>query len=156
MSKVAFKVKHYFDGVYMYLGVLFAMLGLIFMILDVVVALVFLFLTLLVFSTIYKLAIYKDEKIYHDYLWIFGLKKGKKYTFESIDKLVMTKGKYKQRFNSRGSTTVIEYDIYKAYIVFDQDKKILIGESKNAAKVEKQVAKLRDKLGLEVDDLRSS
>ena len=153
MAKVSLKIKHFFDGVYMYLGLLLAMIGVIFLLFDIVVSGIFLFLSILVFTTVYKLSIDTKNGFYRKYIWFLGLKKGKKYPFSTINKLILRKRKYEHQLSSKMPNGIVEYEVYKAYIVFDKSNQLLIGESKNRNKIEKRVAKLRDQLSLEVQDL---
>ena len=152
MKKTTIQIKHFFGGVYMYLGLLFAMLGVIFLIFDLRVSIALLFISILVFSTVYKLAIVKEKGYYQDYLWLLGIKIGRKRSFKSLDSLILNKFKYKQKLNSRGSSTVIEYDLYKGFIVFDGDNKVFIGESKKRSKIDKRIHELKDAYQLEVID----
>lgn len=136
----------------MYAGLLCGVLGLPLLIYEPIVAAILIFLFFLVLSTVYKLDIFIEDGVYHDYLWLLGMKKGKKYEFKKIDNLILSKHTYKQRLNSRGSSTVIEYDLYKGFIVFDDDNKVLIGESKRKIKIEKRISKLKKELTVTVLD----
>ena len=152
MNKVTIKVKHFFEGVYMYTALLMVMLGVIFLLYDLVVAFLFFFLSLLVFSTVYKLAVFKDEGFYKNYLWFMGIKKGSKVKFKSIDGLMIVQIKHAHHLSKNNPDAVLEYTLFRGYIIFDGHKKVLIGQSKNQAKIEKKISKLRDELGVNVID----
>jgi hypothetical protein len=152
MDKVVVKVRHFFDGVYMYIGLLLAMLGVIFLLFNFVVSLILFFGSLLVFSTVYKLAIFKEAGYYKNYLWLFGFKKGRKIMFKSLDGLMMEKHKHEHHLSKKNPDATIEYTVYSGYLIFDGEKKVSIGDSKNQTKIEKKISKLRDKLGISVLD----
>lgn len=152
MKKVTVKVKHFFDGVYMYIGLLLAMLGVIFLLFDVIVAGIFFVFSLLVFSTVYKLAVFKDQGYYRNYLWLLGIKKGDKVKFNSIDGLLIDKHKHEHHLSKRKPDAMIEYMLFRGYIIFDGNKKVLVCETKNRSKIEKRISKLRDELGVNVID----
>ncbi|MDH5366496.1 MAG: hypothetical protein OEW67_05875 [Cyclobacteriaceae bacterium] len=153
MNKISIKVKHYFNGGFVYLGLLFGIIGVIFLVFEPIFFVILIFLSVIIYSTAYKLDIYKDECIYHDYLWFLGMKRGKKYDFNTIDKLIIDRETNKQRLNSRGSSTVIEFDLYKGFVVFDEDIKVQIGESKRKRKIEKRISKLKKELDIPVMDI---
>ena len=152
MDKVTVKVRHFFDGVYMYIGLLLSMLGVIFLLFNYIISLILFFGSLLVFSTVYKLAIFKEAGYYKNYLWIFGIKKGTKIEFYTLDGLMIEKHKHEHHLSKKNPDATVEYTVYSGYLVFDGEKKVSIGDSKNKAKIEKKISKLRDKLDVIVLD----
>ena len=66
------------------------------------------FLALLVFSTVYKLSVFKDEGYYRKYLWFMGFKKGKKVNFSSIDKLLIMKHHHEHQLSKKNPDAVVE------------------------------------------------
>lgn len=152
MDKVTVKVRHFFDGVYMYIGLLLAMLGVMFLLFNYIISLILFFGCLLVFSTVYKLSIFKESKYYKSYLWFLGIRKGTRIDFETMDGLVIEKKTYEHRLSKKNPDASIEYTVYSGYLIVDGEKKISIGDSKNKAKIEKKISKLRDKLGISVFD----
>lgn len=153
MNKITIKVKHYLEGVYMFIGVILGMVGFMFILYNPTISVVFIFFALLSFTTVYKIAVDTQKKTYRDYLWILGLKKGNKHSFNNIDKLFFTKHQYSQKMHIKGTSSTIKYDLYSAYIQFDGDNKVLIGESKHQSKIERKLAELKKKLKVEVEDL---
>lgn len=152
MNKTTIPVKHLFGGVYMYLGLLFAMIGVIFFLFEIWVSLVLIFVSILAFTTVQKLSIVKEHGYYHTYTWLLGIKIGRKIPFQSIDYLLINKNTYVQRIRVRGGGSVTEYDMYKGYIVFDHDIKVFIGESKKKSKIEKRMQLLKENYQLELID----
>jgi hypothetical protein len=105
-----------------------------------VIGLIILLISLIVFTTHYRLTVNFDTKEYHDYVWILGLKNGVKGRFETIEYLFIKKNKVSQTMNLKSLSSTIRKDVYDGYLKFsDKDKiHLLTNDSKGFTKSPEQ------------------
>jgi hypothetical protein len=106
----------------------------------------------LIFTTHYRLMIDLDQRVYHDYVWIMGMKHGKPASFEKIDYLFIKKSHTVQNMYARVYTTTLRKDVYDAYLRFSETKKIHLVTRESKHRLVKQVKSLAAQLGVEVID----
>jgi hypothetical protein len=145
-----FKTKHYFQGVFMFVGVTLGMAALILTIFEPLAAFLFAIITFLAFTTVYKVKIDVKNKTCREYLWFLGFTKGETLTFQKVSQLKMHEQRMSQKLHSRGSSTTIRYTLYTGYIIFDDDKKVYVGESKDRDRMLEKLQCIGEKLRAEV------
>lgn len=124
MSVVDFKTSGYFSWTIIFLGFVLAFVGFLFIIENPVVGVIQLLISLIIFTTHYRLKIDFDNKVFHDYLWILGLKNGDKVKFETIEYLFIKKSKVSQTMSVRVASTTIRKEVYDGYLKFSEQEKI--------------------------------
>ena len=154
MKIIDFRTSGYFPGSIMFLGILLLGAGII-IFLKSWIAGVILFLTgVTIFTTHNRLRIDLESKVFLDYLWVLGFKRGTICPFESLQYIFIRKVMVSQKMNTRVSTTTIRKEVYKGYLKFSEENKIFLAENEQK---ERLVAKLRiisEKLHVEVVDIR--
>lgn len=149
---IKFKSKHYFHGVYMFVGSLFVMISLMAILYEPIISIILLVLSIIVFTTVYKVRIDLNEKTCFDYIWFLGFKKGEKFTFDEVTRVNMYKNSVSQRLNSRGSSSTFHYTLYKGVIIFDNNRTVYVGESKDKDKMLDKLQGIAVKLHAEVKE----
>ncbi|MEO7987964.1 MAG: hypothetical protein ABI663_00380 [Chryseolinea sp.] len=141
MAKVDFKTSGYFSSTVIVVGIIFSLVGLILLLSNIIGGLILLLIGIVISTTHYRLMIDFDKKIFHDYVWILGLKNGDKGIFEHIEYLFIKKNRVSQNMNMQVATTTIRKEVYDGYLRFSETEKIhlLTKDSKKTV-----VAKLRE------------
>ncbi|HEY9049244.1 MAG TPA: hypothetical protein VIN08_25255 [Ohtaekwangia sp.] len=140
MKSIDFKTSAYFSGTVVILGVGVLISGLLVMMANVVIGTILAVVSLLIFTTHYRLGIDFDKKEYHDYTWILGLKSGDKGSFERIEYIFIKKNKVSQTLNRYTGSSTIRSDVYDGFLKFSEEDKIHL-MTRNSK--EKLIAKLR-------------
>ncbi|MGE0589802.1 MAG: hypothetical protein AB7O48_14590 [Cyclobacteriaceae bacterium] len=73
MKTIDFKTLPYFSGTMTFLGVMLLLSGLWMMFVNILVGLVLVLLSVIIFTTHYRVSIDLGNKSFHDYLWILGI-----------------------------------------------------------------------------------
>lgn len=71
--------------------------------------------------------------------------------FQSIERLVITSTLVAQRLNSRGSSSVINYTLFQAFLV-SEGTKILLGEGRKKEKLMKHMDRISDIVSVPLHD----
>ncbi len=141
MTKFDFKTAGYFSTTVIIVGVIFSLVGLVLLASNIIGGLILILGGTIVFSTHYRLMIDFDKKIFHDYVWILGLKSGDKGKFDRIEYVFIKKNRVSQNMNMHVATTTIRKEVYDAYLKFSDEEKIHLLTKDNKKDV---LAKLRE------------
>ncbi len=144
-KKISIITGNYFPPAIVFLGSLMLLAGL-FLIFDyVAISLMLILLSLIIFTTRYRLDIDFNQQFYQDHLWIAGFKKGKKTKYSRIDCLFLKQNRYRQTVNSLISSMTKHGTEYRGYILID-DTDILLCTSDKKARVMKRLENLAKQL----------
>ena len=124
MKAIDFRTSGYFSWTIIFLGFVLSFVGFLFVLENPIVGVILLLISLIIFTTHYRLKIDFDNKVFHDYLWISGLKNGDKGKFESIEYLFIKKSKVSQTMSVRVASTTIVKEVYDGYLKFSEQEKI--------------------------------
>lgn len=124
MNIIDFKTSGYFSGTILFLGALLAVVGIAVVINNTLLGVVLLVISLVIFTTHYRLKIDFDNKIFYDYLWILGLKNGDKGKFENIEYIFIKRSKVSQTMRLRVASSTIQKEVYDGYLKFSEKDKI--------------------------------
>lgn len=124
MSKIDFKTSGYFPGHIILLGVLLAIIGLPVMFVKPIIGMILWFISLIIFTTHYRLRIDPENKVYHDYLWILGFRIGEKGKFNTLDYLFIKKSNVSQTMRLRVASSTIQKEVFDGYLKFSDQHKI--------------------------------
>lgn len=124
MKVIDFKTSGYFPWTIIFLGLVLAFVGFLFVVENPIVGVILLLISLIIFTTHYRLKIDFDNKVFHDYLWILGLKNGDKRKFENIEYLFIKKSKVSQTMYLRVASSTIQKEVYDGYLKFSEKDKI--------------------------------
>lgn len=152
MKSTDFRTGGYFSGTFIFLGIFLVFAGLLVLTKTIAGGLALLLISLIIFTTHYRLTIDFDNKLYHDYLWILGMKHGEKEKFESIDYLSIIKSKVAQTMNSRASSTTIQKEVFDGYLKFSENDKIHLMTKENKKDLIHEMKKIASKLNLDIMD----
>ena len=124
MRIVDFRTSGYFSGAMIFLGVVLIFAGLLLLAANELVGLILLVLSVPILTTHYRLRIDFDNKSFHDYIWILGIKRGEKGKFETVEYLFIKTSKVSQTMYLESLSTTIRKDVFDGYLKFSADNKI--------------------------------
>lgn len=124
MNKIDFKISGYFPGHIMLLGILLVFIGLPVLFVNPIIGLILWFISLIIFTTHYRLSIDQDRKVYHDYLWILGLRSGEKGKFNTLEYIFIKKSNVSQTMRMRVASSTIQKEVFDGYLKFSDQHKI--------------------------------
>lgn len=105
--------------------------------------------------TAYSGVEFKNHKI-REYNSFFFLRFGKWEKLEKVEKIFIKKIKKSQKFYGRANqSSIIREEIYKAFLKFENGKKIELKESRNKTKLEQKIQKLNQYFQTEIVDYSS-
>ncbi len=145
------KVSNYFPFNYMIIGygMIAASVALIFI--NLIWVPVFLLLGLLVVTTHYRLSVNFDQNYFYEYLWILGMKRGQKFSFDRPKSIYINATSREIEY---GGLAIRRYGAerkYRGYIKFHGQKEpAFFGESVNLEGIQKKGAKLSNYMGLDI------
>lgn len=126
MKVIDFKTSAYFSSPVIIAAVAFMFTSMFMFPVHYVIGLILLTISIIIFTTHYRLRIDFNNKSYHDYLWILGLKHGEKGKFEAVEYLFIKKSKVSQNMSLRAASTTITKDVFDGYLKFSETNKIHI------------------------------
>lgn len=124
MKIVDFRLGRYFSNQWLFVGLLLLVAGGILILKTLVGGAILVLISVLIFTTHYRLSIRFNEKSYYDYVWVLGLKFGDKENFEKIEYIFIKKSKISQTMNTRVSSSTIHKEVYDGYLKFSEENKI--------------------------------
>ncbi len=132
---------HYFPFHFIALG--FALTPLIVIPIAPILSIILLPIALMLTTTHYRLKIDTNRKIYKEYLWILGFKKGKEIPYDSIDFIYINELNITSEYGyvARVHATA---PIFRGYIKMSDDEKLFITEHRREPKVLKKLTKIAD------------
>ncbi|MEZ4972486.1 MAG: hypothetical protein R2820_04215 [Cyclobacteriaceae bacterium] len=124
MKPIDFKTLPYFSGTMTFLGVLLLFSGLWMMSMNILVGLVLVLLSVVILTTHYRVSIDLDNKSFHDYLWILGIRRGERGQFDNLEYLFIKKNKISQTMRLKVASTTVRKEVYDGYLRFSVSHKI--------------------------------
>ena len=115
-------------------------------------SLIFLFIGAFIFSTKYGIEIDLENKNYHDYVLLFGYKKGESNSFDEIKSVFITSANKTTRMQLRGHATDITKKEYNGYNKFSEVEKIHLLSADKKSDVEKLLIQMTKDLNVPMDD----
>lgn len=156
MKPYDFKTSGYFPWHILAVGVAMAILGVSMLIAGLFVAgLIVLLISLLILTTHYRCRIDFDKKVYHDYLWVLGLKHGEKKEFDDIKYLFIKQSTVSQTMGLRAANTTIQKSVYDGYIKFSETDKMHIVTKDKKESLIQQLRPIATKLQIDILDYSS-
>src|SRR6478752_7115740 len=107
MKKVDFKTSPYFSGIFIFLGIFLALIGLPLLFTSIVGAVILLLLSLIMFRIYYWLLSDFDMKTFHDYVWFLGFRNGEKGKFERVEYVFVKKNAISQKMQLKAANSTI-------------------------------------------------
>lgn len=101
-----------------------------------------LIMSVLAITTRYKIDFDFANKTYHEYLWILGFKKGEKMEYQSISNGIINEKNVTKTYNSRGSTSRINFTEYLFFLQID-DEKVEVVSSDKESRVDEAVIQIK-------------
>src|SRR5215204_3440236 len=102
-----FKTSGYFSGTIIFVGILLTLTGLFVMLSYLIVGAIIIIVSVIIFTTHYRLRIDFDNKTFHDYVWLLGTKHGEKGVFDKLEYLFIKKSKVTQTMSVRVASSTI-------------------------------------------------
>jgi hypothetical protein len=80
--------------------------------------------SLLIFTTHYRITVNFIDKTFHDYLWVLGWKVGEKGTFDSLEYVFIKRANVSQTVHSIVASTTLKKEVYDGYLKFSNGKTV--------------------------------
>ncbi len=131
---VDFRTSNYFSGAIQFMGLVLTFIAVLVIPSSSIATLVLLTISLLIFTSHYRLALHLEDQSYHDYLWILGMKTGDRGKFQNIDYLFIRKARISQTMHLRAASSTVSKEVYEGYLRFSEQNKVhlMTRDSKNA------------------------
>jgi len=152
MNKIDFKTSGYFSGHIIFLGIFLLVVGLVAVFVKPVIGLILLLISLIILTTHYRLNVDLDNKVYHDYLWILGLRNGEKGKFNSMEYLFIKKSSVTQTMQLRVASSTIQKEVYDGYLKFSDLDKVHLLTLDNKADLIKKLKPISEQLKIRIID----
>ncbi len=152
MNIIDFKTSNYFSGVVIIVGVIFSVTGISILFANIIIGLVLLFASVIIFTTHYRLSLDFEKKVFHDYLWILGMKSGEKGNFEAVEYLFIKKSKVSQTMSVRVASATVRKEVYDGYLRFSEEEKIHLLTKDSKKGVEKKLRQISSMLKVRIID----
>ena len=133
------------------LGYSLLFFGLVLLIINIWVSIIFMLLGLLIVTAFAGIEF--KNKHYREYNAFYFIKSGNWKSFDSIEKIFIKKFKRSQRLYGRANqSSIIKSYIYKAFLKFGDGETVLLYKNKNKSKLDKKILALTTNLKTEVTD----
>ena len=152
MKKVDFRTSPYFSGVFIFIGILLALIGAAGLFINVMDATILLFVSFMILTTHYRLSINLDTKTFHDYVWFLGFKNGEKGKFERIEYLFVKTNRVSQKMQLKAANSTIRKEVYDGYLKFSETEKIHLLTKDNKQDVVKKLREISAILNVKIID----
>lgn len=152
MKVVDFRTSGYFSWTIIFLGIVLVFAGLFVAGTNLIVSLILFLVAAIIFTTHYRLAIDLDKKVYHDYLWILGLKNGAKAKFEKIEYLFINSSKVSQTMNHMVLSSTLRKEVYGGYLKFSEKDKVHLTTRDSKARLVEKLKGISTQLKVRIID----
>jgi hypothetical protein len=147
-----FRTSGYFSGTIIFLGIVLIFVGVPVILKSVIIGSIIFLVCIIIFTTHYRLTIDFDNKIFHDYLWILGLKSGDRGKFEHIEYLFVKKSKVSQKMNHLVASSTIRKEVYEGYLRFSENNKLHLTTEDSKKELMKKLSVISKKLNVSIID----
>jgi hypothetical protein len=148
-SRIDVFVNHCFPFHFIAVGVVFIVVGFIILMMHPLASVLLFIIGIALTSTHYRLVVDPGQKIYKEYLWIMGFKKGEDVSFQKIEFIYLNKLNIKSGYGYVSRINVND-TIYKGFIKLSDAEPVFIGESKNEQKLIKKVERISRDINIEL------
>lgn len=152
MSIIDFKTSNYFSWHVHAMAAGLLIIALVIIEKSILGGLAILLLCAIIFTTHYRLRIDLDKREYRDYLWILGLKDGKKYSFVAIEYFFIKKNTVSQTMGLKAANTTIAKEVYDAYLKFSEEEKLHVVTANRKDKIVKKLVPVSTSLNIKILD----
>jgi hypothetical protein len=150
--QVDFRTSSYFTGMVYWLGIVFLVMAMFLIVENVIAGIILIFLGVLILTTHYRLKIDFGNKVYHEYVWILGVKNGERKKFETMEYLFIKRQKVSQTMSIRVASTTIRKDQFNGYLRFSETEKLHIDSMDHKKNLIAKLKKISDKLNVKIID----
>lgn len=147
-----YRLARYFSNQWIFVGFLLLAGGAVLIFKTLVGGVILVLISVVIFTTHYRLAIDLNKKSYYDYVWLLGLKFGDKGIFEKIEYIFIKKNKISQTMNTRVSSTTIRKEVYDGYLKFSEENKIHLVTQDSKQQVVSKLVEIATKLNAKIFD----
>ncbi|HOX81650.1 MAG TPA: hypothetical protein PLJ60_00685 [Chryseolinea sp.] len=152
MKTIDFKTSNYFSETIFIIGVIFSLTGIFVLFANIIIGLGLLFSSVVIFTTHYRLSIDYEKKVFHDYLWILGMKSGEKGNFEEVEYLFIKKNRVSQTMSVKVASATVRKEVYDGYLRFSETEKIHLLTKDNKKNVVKKLREISSMLKVRIID----
>jgi hypothetical protein len=153
MTIVDFKTSNYFSSRVIIVGYIFLISGLALFLVNWVIGFILLLSSVIILTTQYRLTIDFENKVFHDYVRILGLKNGYKEKFQVIEYIFINAAKSSQTMSmGRVASTTIHNKVYNGYLKFSENNKIHLTTKDDKKSLCEALTPIANKLNVKIVD----
>lgn len=152
MKPLDFKTSGYFPGTFIFTAVILCIVAVPVIFMNVIAGLIMLLVSVIIFSTHYRLAIDLEHKVFYDHVWILGFRSGEKKKFERIEYLFIKTNNVSQTMSLKAASTTIRKEVYDGYIKFSENEKVHLITKDNKKALIAKLLPISKALNLKVID----
>lgn len=152
MKKVDFKTSPYFSGIFIFLGIFLALIGIPLLFKSTIGAIILLLISLIIFTTHYRLSIDFETKTFHDYVWFLGFKNGEKGKFDQVEYVFVKKNAVSQKMQLKAANSTLRKEVFDGYLKFSEEEKIHLLTKDNKQDVVKKLQEIAALLKIKIID----
>lgn len=146
-----FRTSLYFSGSIIFLGVLLLIPSFITRI-SLIATVPFLFVSLIIFTTHYRLEIDLQRRVYRHYVWLLGMKRGNPESFEKIDYVFIKRNKVSQSMHSRVASSTVHSEVFEGFLRFSEKDKIHLITARKKESLVKKLKIIASQLNTQILD----
>jgi len=148
-----FKTENYFPFHVLLVGGGLLLIGLSMVTLKLFMGgLIVLLIGIIIVTTQYRFRIDLDKKEYQDYIWILGMKAGKRIQYDEIRYIFIKQSQESQTMGLRAATTTIHKTVFDSYLKFSEQEKIHLITRDNRKDLIEKLRPISQKLKTEILD----
>ena len=112
-------------------------------------------ISIICFTTFYKVEINTSEKWFKEYTWLLGFKFGERVSYKTLDYLFINVGRVTETTGSRIQSATVTRDEYRGFIKFDGQEKIHILTNDDYQKLAKKMTEVAKNFSTHLIDYSS-
>jgi hypothetical protein len=152
MQPFDFKTENYFKGKSFLFGVILVFISFLLLLTNLLAGLIGFIISVVIFTTHYRLKIDTQNKTVYDYVWILGMKNGQTEKFNNIEYIFINKNLSTQTLYTRVQSHAVTDEVYDAYLKFSENHKIHLLKSHSKAQLINSIGKIAKQLNIKVID----
>lgn len=152
MSPTDFKTDNYFSWHVRVMAIGVLPVAIMLLEKSVLGSLALLFISVVIFTTHYRLSLDFSKKVYREYLWILGMKDGKPHRFDDLAYFFIKKNISSQTMGLKAATTTVVKEVYDAYLKFSNEEKLHITTTNHKHKLIDKLRPISKQLKIEILD----
>lgn len=149
---ICIPLKKYFPFQINLVAILLIVAGVLVGLESIWLSVTLLIIGLIIFTAAYKVDINLEKKTFREYLFVAGFKIGDMKKYSTLDEIFIRSHSFSQTVNSRAQTRTFQSLMYRGFVKFSDQDKVLVAESQFKNKVINKLEKVSRTFNLQISD----